>query len=277
MSLIALLLGAIAAFNPFVGLILMLVYSRFLLRNLQRPPLNRILLFFVFPILFALLLQQPGTNVLALDAVIGVGLAVLVFLRTLGRQEDPTAALVHSALLIIIYGMARHFLFGAYLIQANEQAVSEMGRLFPRFVESPDLQRSLDIMRYLLPAGWTVPQLAALFLGFVFFLHLGGSRFAWRAFSVPKYYNLLILAVLPLYFFPGLRMVFVNTLISLCVLPLIQGIGVVLHHVSRWSSNALVLVLVTVLIIFNLILVALLGFADIWLDLRKLNVKGIYT
>lgn len=278
MSLIALLLGAIAAFNPFIGLILMLIYCRYLIRNTQQSPQSKLLLFFVFPILFAALMrQQPGAMVLASDAILGVGLAALVFLGTLGKKGNPSTAMAHAAMVIIAYGIARHFLFGSYLIMANEQAISDMSRLFPQLLRNPDMQQSLDIMRYLIPAGWMVPQLVALFLGFIFFLHLGGNRFAWKRFSVPKYYNLAIIAVLPLYFFPGLRMVFINSLIALCVLPLIQGIGVILHYVSRYSSNLVVLLLLTVLIIFNLILVALVGFADIWLDFRKLHIKGIYT
>ncbi len=278
MNLLALLLGAIAVFNPFVGLIMTMIYCRFSMRSIHKSPLQIMALFFVFPIAFVLLLQrQPGVIVAASDAVWGVGFSVLLFLFSLRGRFSFTASMTHSAMLIIIYGVIRQFIFGSYLLLANEQAIVDLGKLFPQMLQTSQMQQSISLMRYMIPSSWMVPQLVALFLGLIVFLRMSGIGLAWKELSFPKYYNFLILATLPLYFFPPLRMVFINSLIALCVLPLIQGIGVILHQASRFSSNLFVMALIAVLITFNLILVALLGFADIWLDFRKLNTKGIYA
>lgn len=276
MFLIALLLGAIASINPFIGLILAMIYCHYLLKNEQGSPLNRLLLFFLFPVLFATLFgNQPGSMVVAADAVIGVGLVVVLFLHGFLKRGNSTGAMVNGAILIIAYGIARHFLFGDYLLAAHEQALREMGNLLPQFTQNADFQNSFALMRYLIPASWMVPQVVALFAGFVIFRNLGGGKFVWKTFSIPGFYNFLFLLLLPLYFIPQLRMIFINSLLAICVLPLIQGIGVILHFFSRLSNNVIVMILLSVVILFNLILVALLGFADIWLDLRKLKSKGI--
>ena len=255
-----------------------MIYCRFSMRSIHKSPLQIMALFFVFPIAFVLLLQrQPGVIVAASDAVWGVGFSVLLFLFSLRGRFSFTASMTHSAMLIIIYGVIRQFIFGSYLLLANEQAIVDLGKLFPQMLQTSQMQQSISLMRYMIPSSWMVPQLVALFLGLIVFLRMSGIGLAWKELSFPKYYNFLILATLPLYFFPPLRMVFINSLIALCVLPLIQGIGVILHQASRFSSNLFVMALIAVLITFNLILVALLGFADIWLDFRKLNTKGIYA
>lgn len=276
MYLIALLLGAIASISPFIGLILIMAYCHYLLGKELKSPLNRLILFFVFPALFMMLFgNNPGSTLVASDAAVGVGLVAVVFLVSLSKRRDPTRAMVNGAFLIIIYGVIRHFIFGDYLLAAHQQALQDMGNLFPQMSQNAQWQDSVSLMKYLIPASWMLPQVVALFTGYVIFVNLEGGKFSWKRFSMPRSYNFLLLLLLPLYFIPHLRLIFVNTLLAACVLPAVQGTGVVLHFFSRLSTNVIANVLLTILILFNLILVALLGFADIWLDLRKLQSKGI--
>ncbi len=276
MPIIALLLGALATLSPPLGLLLMQTSCRSMLLQTGGKPLNRALLLLVFPVLLAAFyFRQPHSLVFASDAIFGAGLVTIVYLYSLLKQGKPVVALVHGAVLVLIYGAVRFFLFKAQLTAANEQAINEMNKLVPQMMQMAETQQSVGLM--LLPASWTVMQLTALTAGHLIFLHLSGAKSVLREFSLPPYYNLLILAVLPLYFFPQLRGILVNTLLALCLLPLVQGIGVILNWFSRLASNAFVTVLVILLAVFNLILVALLGFADIWLDFRKLRTKGNYA
>ncbi len=278
MPVIALLLGALATLSPFLGLLLMQISCRSLMLRSEGKPLNRALLWLVFPVLLAAFsYRQPGSLVFASDAIFGAGLVTLLYLHTLTRQGKPALALTHGAVLIVIYGAVRFVLFQTQLTAAHDQAMAEMNKLVPQMMQMAETQSSLTLMRMLLPASWTVTQLLALTAGHLIFLHLSGARSILREFSLPAWYNLLILAVLPLYFFPQLRDVLVNTLLALCVLPLVQGVGVLLNWLSRLASNAFIILLVLALAVFNLILVALLGFADIWLDFRKLRTKGNYA
>lgn len=275
MSFLPLILGGLAVLNPFIGMILMLIYCSYSLRNSIRSPLGSLLLFLVFPVLAAVLApKMPGVVVMASDALWGVGFAAILFLQALRNRHNLNSAFTQAAILIIIYGAARYFLFGGFLQLANEQTISALNSSFPQIYQNRDMQSSLSLMRYIWPSSWTVPQVVSLFLGFLIFQRLSGVRFNWREVSFPKYYNFLILAILPLYLVPSMQQIFVNTLLALFVIPVIQGLGVLLNLLSRYISNKFVLILLMVILISNLILVALLGFADIWLDFRKLNYKG---
>lgn len=278
MPIIALLLGAMATISPFMGLLLMLISLRGLLLRSGGKILSRALLWLVFPVLLgSFTLRQPGSLLIVSDAVFGAGLVSLLYLYSLTRQGKPAVALVHGAILVIVYGALRFFLFRTQLIAAHDLALAEMNKLVPQMMQLAKTQNTLAITRFLLPASWTVTQLLALTAGHLAFLHLSGVKSILREFSLPAWYNLLILAVLPLYFIPPLREVLVNTLLALCFLPLVQGIGVILNWFSRLVSNPLVTLLVIALALLNLILVALLGFADTWLDFRKIRIKGTYA
>ncbi len=278
MPIIALLLGAVATLSPFLGLLLMQISCRNLLLQDPGRALNRALLWLVIPALAAAFsFQQPETRIFASDALVGASLAALLYLRTLVRQGKPAVALTHAAMLIVIYGAVRSMLFETQLIATYDQAVTQMSELMPQMMGMPETQGSLALMRMLLPASWSVTQLTALTAGHLIMLHLSGAKSILREFQLPVWYNLLILAVLPLYFFPPQREVMANALLALCVLPLVQGVGVILNLFSRLASNAFVTILVVALALLNLILVALLGFADVWLDFRKLRTKGIYA
>ncbi|HNU54666.1 MAG TPA: hypothetical protein PKK86_06555 [Candidatus Syntrophosphaera sp.] len=267
-----------ATISPFMGLLLMLISLRGLLLRSGGKILSRALLWLVFPVLLgSFTLRQPGSLLIVSDAVFGAGLVSLLYLYSLTRQGKPAMALVHGAILVIVYGALRFFLFRTQLIAAHDLALAEMNKLVPQMMQLAKTQNTLAITRLLLPASWTVTQLLALTAGHLAFLHLSGVRSILREFSLPAWYNLLILAVLPLYFIPPLREVLVNTLLALCFLPLVQGIGVILNWFSRLVSNPLVTLLVIALALLNLILVALLGFADTWLDFRKIRIKGTYA
>ncbi len=276
MPVIALLLGALATVSPFLGLLLMQASCRSLLLRYEAKPMGVALLWLVFPLLFAAFShRQQDSFVFASDAFFGTGLAALVYLYSMVKLGKPPFALTFGAIMVIIYGAVRFFVFGSQLTAAHDQAINEMNKLVPQMMQMAESERSLALMRSLLPASWTIAQLFALTAGHMIFLKLKGAKSILREFRLPTYYNLFILAVLPLYFFPQLRGILVNVLLSLCFLPLVQGTGVILNWFSRLASNAFVTVMVIVLAVLNLILVALLGFADIWLDFRKLRIKGI--
>ncbi len=261
--------------SPFLGILLMLSRLHIQMIKTQGKPLNRALLWLVFPILSALFtLRQPQMLLLASDAFFGAGLAVLVYIWSLLRQGKPVVALTHASLLIIIYGTLRFFVFEAQISAAYTQTFTEMENRLPQLLQTEQARQSLEFTRVLLPSSWTVSQLTALILGYMIHLRFLGGRHILRRMMLPAYYNLLVLAVLPLYFAPQLRGLLLNSLVSLLLLPFLQGLGVLLHWFARESTNFLLILLVVLLAFINIVLVALIGFADIWLDLRKLRIKG---
>jgi hypothetical protein len=274
-NLLPLILGALATFNPFIGLILTMVYSAVGIRNGVSAPFRLLILFFAVPVIAAFLSRQlPGVAVIALDAVFGVGLVCVSFLFALRGQRSLNESFLIAAILILLYGVVRYLVFGQFLAQANEQSLAELGRMFPQFYGRSEFRSSFELMRILWPSFWILPQLVALFLGWVLFHRIIGAPFVWSKLSFPKYYNLLIVLALPLYFMPELATMFVNVLVSLSVVPFIQGVGVLIHWLNRIVANKVIMVVLLVVLLTNGILVVLVGFADIWLDFRKINSGG---
>lgn len=245
------------------------------LRHGVTSPLRLLALFFAAPVLAAVLSRQlPGVIVVAADAIFGVGLVCLVFLYAVRAQRSLSSAFIAGVIAILAYGIVRYFLFGDYLSLANDQSIAELNRLLPQMYNRPELKSTIAVLRYIWPASWIVPQLAALFLGLILFMRLSGAPFVWSRLNFPKYYNFLILAVLPVYLVPQFRLIFVNVLISLCVIPFIQGMGVLIHLLGRIIASKVVMVILILILLTNSILIVLLGFADLWLDFRKINTGG---
>jgi hypothetical protein len=254
----------------------MLIYMNRILKSAK--PMNSALFLLAIPVLSAMVAyKNPGFLSLSVDAAVGASLAAVVYLYSLLRLENPTRALLHASMMLVLYGLARYYIFNTYLLASYDQSLRQMESLLPQLASSAEMKKSMSLAGTLLQASWTVPQLLALLAGHFVLQHMRGTRSQLRDFHLPRYYNLLILVLIPLYLVPSLREVFVNLLMALCVLPLVQGMGVIVHYIARINSNLLVIMLITALVIFNLILVVLLGFADIWLDLRKLNKKGMYA
>lgn len=275
MLFLDLMLGALAMMNPFLGILLMFSGLHMRMIRTQGKPQISALIWLLIPVISALfMLRQPPMMLLAADAFFGAGLAVLLYIWSLQRFGKPVLALTHSALLIIIYGMFRYFVFEAHISSSFAQATKEMEKLLPQLLQSEQARQSLQFTQILLPASWIVSQLTALTLGFLIHLRFLGLRQSLRRMMLPAYYNLLVLAVLPLYFFPQSRGILINSLVALLILPFFQGIGVLLHWFARESTNFLLILLVALLAIISTIPVALIGFADIWLDFRKLKTKG---
>jgi len=273
-----LMLGALAMMNPFLGILLMFTGLHMRMIRTQGKPQNSALLWLVFPVLSAFfVLQQPPLMLLAADAFFGAGLAVLLYIWSLQRFGKPVLALTHAALLIIIYGMLRYHVFETHISSSFTQAMAEVERLMPQLLQTDQTRQSLEFMQTMLPASWIVSQLTALTLGFLIHMRFLGFRQSLRHMMLPVYYNLLVLAVLPLYFLPQFRGLLLHSLVALLLLPFFQGIGVLLHWFARESTNFLLILLVAVLAITNTIPVALIGFADIWLDFRKLKIKGNHS
>jgi hypothetical protein len=272
---ISLLLGALATFNPFIGLLVMMIYSHNFFRSLTEKPVNRALLFLVFPVVMAIFsFKNPTTLIFPIDAIFGAGLVVILYLYALIKQGNPIIALIFAALLITVYGVARYYLFKSYLLNSLDQSFAQMEKIMPQAMQNENLTQMKPMLQILLPASWTTSQILSLSAGHLIFLHLGGSHSELRNFKLPTFYNLFIIAILPLYFFPQLHTVFINVLLALCVLPMVEGIGVIINLLSKRKPHILINILVTILVLLNLPLMALIGFADIWINFRKLNMKG---
>lgn len=277
MFLIPLVLGSLSVFFPFIGLILLMLYAGKGVEFSLRTPLKALAAFFVLPVAILLLDGSPSSFLPISDAVFGVGFPVLIFLIGLSRFHRTSVAFTISSLFIVAYGMWRGYYFGDVLHQSFNEVMTMARNQFPQFLDTALLEDTSAIWLAVMPSAWVVSQLLGLFAGLVVFDKQAGIEFKWSRLQLPVFYNFLIIILLPLYFITGQELVFYNVMISMAILPILQGVGVLIDFLNRILINRVMLGISLFVILINIssyILILLIGFADIWLNFRKLETGG---
>jgi len=277
MFLIPLVLGSLSILFPFLSVMLLMLYSGRIVSLSLSSPLKAVGSFFVVPV--GILLFFTGTDTLlpVCDSIFGVGLPVLIFLLALSKLHRTSSALSVAVLAMALYGMWRGYYFQNLLQSSFTEVMATAQAQFPQYVNTEAMGKTYMIWKTLMPAAWTVTQALSMFIGLIMFHRQVGMSFRWSELRFPVYYNLFILAVLPLYFVPGQELWFYNAILSLSVVPILQGIGILVFYFQRFVSNRILLGISLFIILINLVsyvFLLLLGFADIWLNIRKLETGG---
>lgn len=278
MFLFALALGSLAIIFPLVALILLLF---FLGRNLEsciNNPFKTLAPVLIIPISMLAFSQSRETVLMVSDALFGVGFAAFGFVQMLRKHFSFVSAFSWTAFFLMVYGIARMGLFGSLLDTGFEQALQAVQSNFSALANDAATQTTIEWMRLLLPSMWIAQMLIALFIGFIVFQKQLGIPFRWSEFAVHKYYSLVLLLIIPLYMLEGTQVILVNSLLAFCVLPLLQGIGVLIDRLGRIIANPIFITLIVLIILINavsFIILTILGIADQWLDFRKLDTRGI--
>lgn len=271
-----LLLGALAISFPFLALLGMMIYSGRVAVESITLPLKTIAPFFVAPAL--LLLWDPSRmTVPAVDAIVGVGAVCLVFLLALRANFSLSSAFAVSALAITAYGLFRVAQWGSALTTMHIQTLELATQQMKSMLDQTMLKTTIGFMSRFWPASWMLSQILALFGGYVLFLRFLGIGFRMGDLRFPSYYNLLLLAILPLYFVTEARLMFYNGFIALCVIPFLQGLGLLADRLARIVHNRLLRVFVLVFLLINIIsyvLITLFGFADMWWNPANIKTGG---
>ncbi|NLO11872.1 MAG: hypothetical protein GX122_05545 [Candidatus Cloacimonetes bacterium] len=271
-----LLLGFVAISFPFLSLMgMMAIGGRSFLKT--AGSLSGMLLpFFVLPLIF--LLWQPQTMMIsALDAIIGVGGVCLAFLWFLKSNRSLNNAFTVSALIIIIYGLLRIFLWGPQLTELHAQAFESISGQLPAHLDAQMISSTLSIVKDFWPVYWIISQIMALFVGFIIFQRMLGIKFQWATLRFPAIYNVLFLAVLPLYFVPSVSIYFYNGLLALCAIPFLQGLAMLIQRMALIFTNNVIRAVILIILLLNFLsypFIILFGFAGIWWNQRNIKPGG---
>ncbi|NLN35578.1 MAG: hypothetical protein GX157_06230 [Candidatus Cloacimonetes bacterium] len=267
MFLLPFLSGTMSLLSPFLGMILVMYFSAKVLGPALVSPQRTIILFFVMPILVLMIDGRHGdTPLIAFDAIFGVGLVVYVFLLTLRRNQVLSEALLAGILVIVVYSLARMYIFGGILSNAYQEGMQIMKEQMPVFLDNEYMQFSTRMWETMMPAFWGVGQIFALLIGYFIFHRTIHIPFVPGDVKFTVFFNILILAALPLYLFEATKALFINSLILLCTVPLIQGFFLAWTHLSRVVSNNIIKrIIMFVLLIYAFIPLILIGFADSWM------------
>ncbi|MDD3535926.1 MAG: hypothetical protein PHC50_07270 [Candidatus Cloacimonetes bacterium] len=261
-----LLLGIVASFSPFLGMIGMMIYLGKSLAPALLAPWNMTWPVFIAPLMFLVASPHLAGKIVALDAIIGVGVVSYVFLAALRRNQVLNHATLVSILIIAIYSMLRGFLFRDVLIAGLAESSELMQTQFPALFNEESLEFSTKLWKLLLPSSWGLGQIFAFLIGQILFHKALKLPVLINDMRFPALYNLLILAILPLYFIEAGHYFFINALILLCVVPFLQGISAFSRTLKRVFSNGIIRgILMAITILYAFIPLILIGFADSWM------------
>jgi hypothetical protein len=262
--------------NPFLGLILLFAYISKTVVLSMANPIKPLLMFFPLPLALLMLDANPGAQVMALDAIFAVGVVSLIFLYKLKAGIKQSEAFLIANLGLLAYGLVRYWLFGVYQLQVFDQGLEMLQTQLPLLVDNTVFTEALPLWKAILPSVWIITQSLGLALGFLLFQKLLKIPSLLSSLSFPGLYNLLIIAIIPLYLFEQTKMLFLNALLALCVIPFLQGVSVVWQRLGFVFANRIVLgIFMLVIILYAHIMLVLLGFADMWLNKRKEIPGGI--
>lgn len=270
-----LLLGIVASFSPFLGLIGMMIYLGRGLASALLAPWSTTWPVFIAPIMFLVASPLMAGKIVALDAIIGVGLVSYVFLAALRRNQVLNHATMVAILIIGVYSMLRGFLFGDVLAQGLAESSEILKAQFPALMNEENIEFSTRLWKLLLPSSWGLGQIFAFLIGQIFFHKALRLPILLDDMRFPALYNLLILAILPLYFIEAGRYFFINALILLCVIPFLQGISAFSRSLKRVFNNGIIRgILLVITILYAFIPLILIGFADSWMHSQSKQSGG---
>ncbi len=275
MLLYPLLLGLLSLISPWFALILMFSNAGKILAQGRLHQLQNLLLFMLVPLLAMLIDSSLQTRLLAMDALFGVGFALMVFILALKRNHILSDAFMVAFLFLAGYGMLRFLLFGQLQTSLFDQAVAAFDTQLPLKLDNDLLLQMQTMGRAVLPAVWIISQGFALVIGFLFFLNALKAFPAISQMRFPSLYNLLIIAILPLFLLEQTKLIFLNALISLCFIPLIQGTLVFWQKLGLiFNSRIVAGICMLIILIYANILLVLYGFADMWQNKKNYNPGG---
>jgi len=261
--------------SPFLGLIVYMLYVAKTAEVNLTKPLQAFLMFIPVPVLMLILDPQTSTRLLCLDAILAVGLPILVFLLVLKNNHILSNSFMAAFLVMFVWGILRYYLFRGYQDQLFEQGIQLVKDKMPALLNSDLLQQTLPLWKGIIPSIWIISQAIAWLIGFLLFE--GRLQIPNRIENLrfPVYYNLLIIAVLPLYFLDQTKVLFFNLLLSLCVIPFFQGAALVWQRLGMIFSNRIISGLfMLIIVLYANILLVLLGFGNMWFTKRNITSGG---
>lgn len=275
MPIYPLILGALSLLSPFLALIVYMIYIARAAELNLRKPLQAFLLFILVPVVMLILDKQVSSRILCLDAIFAVGLPVLVFLLILQYHHILNNAFLVSYLIIVAWGILRYYFFRTYQDQLFEQGLQMVKDKMPAVLNSQMMGQMLPMWKEVISSIWIIAQGIALLIGYLFFE---------RKLQIPEridnlrfsaYYNLLIIAALPLYLFSQTKVLFINLIISLCLIPFFQGAALVWHRLGLIFANRIISgIIMIIIVLYANILLVLLGFANMWHTKRNFTSGG---
>jgi hypothetical protein len=282
MYLVAILAAFISFLSPFWGLFLIVGfgYKYFL------PKQNRV--FWVVNIAALVVIFLLGKNQISLlnltDAFVGCSLVGIVFFWGVNSSKSIPKAIFVAFFIGLVYGFVRNYLFSKEITQTITSAYQLYVELLEKSLtkNTDKLMRAKDVMyrmKNILTnyqvAIWNISEMFFFYLGILLMLKKRSESIIHKTFRLPYISVYFLILGLVMILIPSFKRIGVNLTVSLATLFLIQGFSILDYFWGKaFARSKVLLILLIISLLFNtfvLILVALTGLLDIWIDMRKLN------
>ena len=282
MILLAVISVVIATLSPFWGLIFIIAFS-------GKYQGKRNLFYSVyFGFVVILFLFKVIDIISFIDLSIGVGLTSALYLWSLRRTLNFINAMISVFFLNIIYAILRLIILGRYHTEIIIEVIDKYKELVMQSFQNNDEQLTFalkftDTFQELFTkyyAGiWVFTIVFAIYIGSLFLSKKGNLKWEHRKIRMPFYLIYILIAALAGFLLPTINASGINALIMIAPLFLIQGISILDFYWGDFlKKSKFLLYLLIFSMVFNyfiLILVALIGLADIWFNFRKIEMEEI--
>jgi len=280
--LLAVISVVIATLSPFWGLIFIIAFS-------GKYQEKRNLFYSVyFGFVVVLFLFKVIDIISFIDLSIGVGLTSALYLWSLRRTLNFINAMISVFFLNIIYAILRLIILGRYHTEIIIEVIDKYKELVMQSFQNNDEQLTFalkftDTFQELFTkyyAGiWVFTIVFAIYIGSLFLSKKGNLKWEHRKIRMPFYLIYILIAALAGFLLPTINASGINALIMIAPLFLIQGISILDFYWGDFlKKSKFLLYLLIFSMVFNyfiLILVALIGLADIWFNFRKIEMEEI--
>jgi len=215
----------------------------------------------------------------AADAMLGVGLPVLLFSLVAYSNMYFNLALSLAVLFQIGYALVRSWLFAPTLALISSQMLQFYKQLSVGksllSISAAQMQWVIRIWNDYQAGIWVALTISAMFLGLLLFNRVSPIPFPVKMIRFPYPIVYLFIIALGLSLLHQHNLLGINLLIALSFMYLLQGTGVLSFFWSDFFKKAKLLrTLLVMAIILNyplLVLIAFIGVLDVWFDFRKYN------
>lgn len=281
MILFAVFAALLAAIAPFAGMIFTIYFG------LKYQ--DKLYVFFSVFIITTVILYvgKIYDPIGVLDCVIGIGLISFLFMKTFTNSFNYLSSLLVSAAAAIGYAVMRQLLFLKQLTAIAENAIIEYNKLLAvAFENNPEqlkffTEASVNIKPLFTDyyiGIWSMIMISAIYIASLIISSRSMIKWQLRKIRIPYNIIYVLIVVLVALLIPNTRKYGLNGLMILAPFFLIEGISILHFHWGDFfqKSKFLAIILIASMVInpYLMILVMLIGLADIWFNFRKINNGG---
>jgi len=282
MILVAIISAIVSFVSPFLGLFLIVGFgAKYLVpkQNIVFWVVNLSLI--VFAVVFA---KNKVYYLTGFDAIFGALFGGIIFFWALNSSKSMAKALSVIFLFELVIGILRSYLFKEQILNTVLTAYNLYdGYVTEKFVDIPDkmmlakdmLLKVKNFLGFYQIAIWTFSEISFLYIASIVASKKKTIELVHKRIRMPYIFVYLLIAFLALALFKQTKVLGLNLLISISMLYFIQGFSILdffWGKMFRRSKFLLILLIISLFLnTFIMILIALTGLTDVWLDYRKLN------